>query len=123
MNSLDFIVTLGDETLTMRDATAKCIYQKHGMAVPEILKDVVVTHFLGRLRRAPSARAFGPGLRPLLAIAYATSGTRIICKKVTAFAWCLEEEDRRWWWSRPGGGGGGDGGDGCGRSRVVSTVG
>ena len=64
MNSLDFIVTLGDETLTMRDATAKCIYQKHGMAVPEILKDVVVTNFLGRLRRAPSARAFGPGFRP-----------------------------------------------------------
>ena len=66
MNSLDFIVTLGDETLTMRDATAKCIYRKHGMAVPESLKDVVVTNFLGRLRRAPSARAFGPGLRPLL---------------------------------------------------------
>eukprot|EP00964_Phaeocystis_antarctica_P091804 scaffold58946_cov63-Phaeocystis_antarctica.AAC.2 len=33
-------------------------------------------HFLGRLRRAPSARAFGPGLRPPLAITYATSGTR-----------------------------------------------
>ena len=33
MKQLDFIVTLGDKTLTMRDATAKCIYEKHGMTV------------------------------------------------------------------------------------------
>ena len=44
MQRLDFIVTLGDETLTMRDATAKCIYEKHGVAVPESLAHVVVTN-------------------------------------------------------------------------------
>ena len=44
MKSLDFMVTLGDETLTMRDATAKCIYEKHGVAVPESLAHVVVTN-------------------------------------------------------------------------------
>ena len=44
MKCLDFIVTLGDETLTMRDATAKCIYEKHGVAVPESLAHVVVTN-------------------------------------------------------------------------------
>ena len=44
MPSLDFMVTLGDETLTMRDATAKCIYEKHGMTVPESLTHVVVTN-------------------------------------------------------------------------------
>ena len=44
MERLDFIVTPGDETLTMRDATAKCIYEKHGVAVPESLAHVVVTN-------------------------------------------------------------------------------
>jgi hypothetical protein len=33
-------------------------------------------NFLGRLWRAPSARAFGAGLRPPSAITYATSGNR-----------------------------------------------
>ena len=65
MKSLDFIVTVSDEVLTMRDATAKCIYQKHGMNVPEFLKDVVVTNsgssselrYVWRLRSAHQARA------------------------------------------------------------------
>ena len=44
MHTLDFMVTLGEETLTMRDATAKCIYEKYGMNVPESLTHVVVTN-------------------------------------------------------------------------------
>ena len=44
LKSLDFIVTPAEEILTMRDATAKCFYERFGMKVPESLKDVVVTN-------------------------------------------------------------------------------
>ena len=60
MKSLDFIVTLGDETLTMRDATAKCFYERFGMKVPESLKDVVVTNQVAPAHSASQSPASSP---------------------------------------------------------------
>ena len=60
LKSLDFIVTPAEEILTMRDATAKCFYEKFGMKVPESLKDVVVTNQVAPAHSASQSPASSP---------------------------------------------------------------
>ena len=44
MTKLDFVVKISDEVLSMRHATAKLLYLKNGLAVPEELEHVEVTN-------------------------------------------------------------------------------
>ena len=60
LKSLDFVVTPAEEILTMRDATAKCFYEKFAMKVPESLKDVVVTNQVAPAHSASQSPASSP---------------------------------------------------------------